>query len=1628
MYKHCFEPLPDVRRQHPEVPDGCWRIIERAMAKEPDKRHQTAHELLADLAALPLPGLLGPGSSIHRVIADFGIEAGGDAATMMAGRTMIGRVTRNPWVRGATLMGVGVLVTLLAVAVLVLPRLGKRAVPEDVVGAVGFGESASVTLQPGRAGVLTVSVPESAVGRRVLLRITAPGGAAPRGLRVEWRGPSDPGKPLHSKENADLGDPFGEIELPAAGGHAVAVTAELEEPAELRIGLSDQPSAQPGTVSLDKPDAVVPVKRGDAAWVLPAEVGVDEYRLAGKAGETVGVWVRPADGKPLPDIALFAPDGAACDAVACPGQSGKVFRLPRDGEHRLRLTVAPGGPATPYELSAARLGSAAARVPDLPPGTVAPLTRLEAAASPAGFRVVLPAAADEAGRRGFARIAAVTFETRADAARLAVIDGRGRTVRPGAVVGHTQFVDLPTSGAGEEAFHVVVSAAGASPAEVRLAVSGLTAPTPLGRFETDMDVLAAAGARPPGAGSFGSVEDYRLEPPAGRDLEIETTARHVELIAAPARVIASAAMPPEHLAGRSWTARLTTGESGGKAPAPHLLRVRGLPESDAVLRLRWVKKQGLPLPDFDRLPPAGARRGWVVADAALAEGAGELRFSFTAEDRHLGRRLTVRLDPPEAARAAVVIGPDGRAIGQGFTDLARGVLGDLPITAPGQHDLVVSRGDEWPRSGGPAVLRADLSLPPDTPAALPAEAFGRATELPFSHPGQVLESLLDPGESGVRFFEIVHDAGTVLAVLPARPMQPAPVLRRSGEPGERVSALLELPGPEPVRLRMFTDKPETEATRHTLGVWPLSSRPLQPLALGERRDHGSAELEPGRRAAFTLRVPKSEPGGSAVIAVAAGSPAVQVSLLRPDGTYDAELAETPAAPSSGRHLVRREVALAGPGDYRVVVHNRSELKMPFVLAVSRGLTRAAPGGADGELRPAGDLPALVGETTLRHFADVRELTLPVRKGLRYLAVAEPPAEGEAAAPVRIELLDAEGAVLAAGDDSAATKADIAADGTARLRLRPLGLPAGSPTAAYPPVRLLVWLLTGGDPPAPAADGTPASAKPAAGACAVLRLTVDARAAEAGGLLFVKTGEAGPRWQMLEAATGRPAAAPDELRAGVVGLPRRAGEFLLLAHGAAAGAECTAAVNKLRPAAELRFAPRPADPATEAAEIDFASAPLGFAEVSEHAFDGRAGDDMRLSLPAGAWARILGPDGREQKLVRGPAPSERFTVGAEGVWRLRLHADPWSAAGAFRGAVSLLRPVRQEAGEYDFEFRFAASADLSGRKPLSVRKVRGANLVLVNALIDGKPAALMLDLVAGPPMRLETSRPPMASAVVSQVPAPAGGTEPHFLGQDPDGDLVLRSFSPATGEWRVVRRRALGGRLIAVLDADPPVVLAAGAKRSVTAFRVAAKGTGFEFTPAAEFEPVGEPWAALLEGTGRAMAVLGSRAAGETGRLTGRSLVDGSRFAVAAPPGPEGLRDAAGSRWLLGRPAPEFLAVADGSHTVGLLAWNRDSDPPGFRLLTQLAAPQKTNRLGRVAVHPTGRAVAAAGRGEFPVYLWTLSVSPSGAVAHQRVADREALRYLKADVAAMSFSDDGSLLLTADAAGQVLVWTVKATRK
>lgn len=52
MLAHCYDPVPDPRALRPDLPEGCAGIIQKAMAKHPDERYQTAQELLADLEAL----------------------------------------------------------------------------------------------------------------------------------------------------------------------------------------------------------------------------------------------------------------------------------------------------------------------------------------------------------------------------------------------------------------------------------------------------------------------------------------------------------------------------------------------------------------------------------------------------------------------------------------------------------------------------------------------------------------------------------------------------------------------------------------------------------------------------------------------------------------------------------------------------------------------------------------------------------------------------------------------------------------------------------------------------------------------------------------------------------------------------------------------------------------------------------------------------------------------------------------------------------------------------------------------------------------------------------------------------------------------------------------------------------------------------------------------------------------------------------------------------------------------------------------------------------------------------------------------------------------------------------------
>ena len=52
MLKHINEPVPDIRKAVPDVPDGLVKIVEKALAKLPEQRFQSAAQLSAALRAL----------------------------------------------------------------------------------------------------------------------------------------------------------------------------------------------------------------------------------------------------------------------------------------------------------------------------------------------------------------------------------------------------------------------------------------------------------------------------------------------------------------------------------------------------------------------------------------------------------------------------------------------------------------------------------------------------------------------------------------------------------------------------------------------------------------------------------------------------------------------------------------------------------------------------------------------------------------------------------------------------------------------------------------------------------------------------------------------------------------------------------------------------------------------------------------------------------------------------------------------------------------------------------------------------------------------------------------------------------------------------------------------------------------------------------------------------------------------------------------------------------------------------------------------------------------------------------------------------------------------------------------
>jgi formylglycine-generating enzyme required for sulfatase activity len=64
MYSHCYQPLIDPRQFQRDLPEGCWLVLLKAMAKDADDRYPTAHHFHADLEAL-LAGRPPPHATAH---------------------------------------------------------------------------------------------------------------------------------------------------------------------------------------------------------------------------------------------------------------------------------------------------------------------------------------------------------------------------------------------------------------------------------------------------------------------------------------------------------------------------------------------------------------------------------------------------------------------------------------------------------------------------------------------------------------------------------------------------------------------------------------------------------------------------------------------------------------------------------------------------------------------------------------------------------------------------------------------------------------------------------------------------------------------------------------------------------------------------------------------------------------------------------------------------------------------------------------------------------------------------------------------------------------------------------------------------------------------------------------------------------------------------------------------------------------------------------------------------------------------------------------------------------------------------------------------------------------------------
>jgi serine/threonine-protein kinase len=104
MMKHLNEPIPNIRQLNGNVPDDLVVVVERALAKDPDERYQTAAQMAAALRAVGVyDRTMAPVSSTGA----SGSESRGHDPTLVATSAGPAQVAekrnRRPWIVGATL-------------------------------------------------------------------------------------------------------------------------------------------------------------------------------------------------------------------------------------------------------------------------------------------------------------------------------------------------------------------------------------------------------------------------------------------------------------------------------------------------------------------------------------------------------------------------------------------------------------------------------------------------------------------------------------------------------------------------------------------------------------------------------------------------------------------------------------------------------------------------------------------------------------------------------------------------------------------------------------------------------------------------------------------------------------------------------------------------------------------------------------------------------------------------------------------------------------------------------------------------------------------------------------------------------------------------------------------------------------------------------------------------------------------------------------------------------------------------------------------------------------------------------------------------------------------------------------